>query len=238
MKKKQLLAGSLIVALALAIGVGPVASAAIMDREWYARNFGISPNSGADAHVNFSTQYNRDWYTRNFGANVNANASGNFQTQYNRDWYARNFGIGNTNTNTNTNYNNNYNWGNQNNTNNNSNNGWNSSQRIATPMNVRAVDDISAELPGQPVVGVRWEDRSWDEYGFVVLRSTDRYNWQEIAHVGRNVTNYHDRYVQRGVTYWYKVRAYKGAEGNRISATSAYSNPVTPHYQGQYHYNW
>lgn len=231
--------GSLVVALALAIGVAPVASATTMDRDWYDRNFGASSNMSGYSNSNASTLYNRDWYARNFGTNYNSNvnSNSNFQSQYNRDWYARNFGITNSNTNYNTNNNNNYNWGNQNNTNYNSNNGWDSSKRIATPMNVRAVDDISAERPGQPVVGVRWEDRSWDEYGFVVLRSTDRYNWQEIAHVGKNVSNYHDRHVQRGVTYWYKVRAYKGAEGSRISATSAYSNYVMPHYQGQYNYN-
>jgi hypothetical protein len=110
------------------------------------------------------------------------------------------------------------------------------SDRITAPSNVRAVDDITAELPGQPVVGVRWNDNSTTEEGFVILRShrDGRNNyWYEVGRVGRNVKNFHDKNVERGVEYWYKVQAFKTVNGKKVTATSGASNGVTPHFQGQ-----
>lgn len=66
-----------------------------------------------------------------------------------------------------------------------------------------------------------WDDRSDNEQGFYIERSTDGgLTWTRIATVARNKTSFKDKNLARGTTYWYRVQAYN-ADG-----VSGYSNTV------------
>lgn len=74
---------------------------------------------------------------------------------------------------------------------------------IVGPASVRA----SAE--GNFRVVLNWNDRDWNEDGFVVERSYGGDSWSEMARLPANTTNYVDEAV-RDTTYSYRVRAYRG----------------------------
>jgi len=68
-------------------------------------------------------------------------------------------------------------------------------------------------------VTLAWLDRSTNEEGFHIERSTDNATWNRIATVGINETGYQDRTVTRGTTYWYRVQSYN------VIGASAYTDP-------------
>ncbi len=58
-------------------------------------------------------------------------------------------------------------------------------------------------------VTLNWEDRSTNEHGFKVYRSTELAgSYTEIATVTANVTNYTDRALSPGTSYFYKLVAF------------------------------
>ena len=71
-------------------------------------------------------------------------------------------------------------------------------------------------------IRLTWADRSADEDGFTVERATGSPDapFAELARVGRDATSFVDRTAARKTTYFYRVRATRGA------AVSPYSNVV------------
>ncbi|MCA1565959.1 MAG: hypothetical protein LC803_10040 [Acidobacteria bacterium] len=78
---------------------------------------------------------------------------------------------------------------------------------------------LGALSPVKGVINLSWADNSADEDSFLIERSTSvDGGFEQIASVGEGVTAYTDSPVQRRVTYYYRVRAAKGA------TRSGYSN--------------
>lgn len=72
---------------------------------------------------------------------------------------------------------------------------------------------------GRRTVQLAWTDNSSDETSFLIERSTSATDgFVQIASVGANVTSFSDGLVIKKTTYFYRVRAARGA------ARSAYSN--------------
>lgn len=70
-------------------------------------------------------------------------------------------------------------------------------------------------------ITLSWTDKSGDETGFKIERSTNGSKWSQIATVGANVTSYVSSGLKANTTYYFRVRSYNTA-GN-----SAYSNTVS-----------
>lgn len=77
----------------------------------------------------------------------------------------------------------------------------------------------AAATNGRRTVQLAWTDNSTDETSFLIERSTSAADgFVQIASVGANVASYSDATVIKKTTYFYRVRAARGA------ARSAYSN--------------
>jgi len=72
-------------------------------------------------------------------------------------------------------------------------------------------------------IRLNWVDNSSDETDFHIERSPDGVTWAEIATVGANVTTYQDGVLPAKMTFHYRVRAHRHADG----AFSAYTNVAT-----------
>ena len=78
---------------------------------------------------------------------------------------------------------------------------------------------LTAQSPAKGQIDLSWADNSADEERFLIERSTSvDGGFQQVATVGAGVTAYKDNAIERKVTYYYRVRAAKGA------ARSGYSN--------------
>ena len=60
-------------------------------------------------------------------------------------------------------------------------------------------------------VRLTWTDNSDDETGFRIEHAAGPAGFVQLAVVGANVTQYSDRNLARGVTYYYRVQAFNGA---------------------------
>lgn len=65
---------------------------------------------------------------------------------------------------------------------------------------------------------INWNDQSSEEDGFEIERTHDGTTFSQVGTVPANVTQFVDTSIEAGTSYWYRIRAYKGAE------RSAYSN--------------
>lgn len=74
---------------------------------------------------------------------------------------------------------------------------------------------------GSRRVDLSWTDNAGNESGFKIERSADGSTFTQTGTVAANVRNYQNTGLTRGITYWYRVRAYN-ASGN-----SAYTNTVS-----------
>ncbi len=77
----------------------------------------------------------------------------------------------------------------------------------------------AGEMPARPeqlqvvrvtknTVQLRWMDKSANEQGFRIYRSTDGANWTLTGTTGVNGTNFRDSGLTSKTTYWYRVTAY------------------------------
>lgn len=70
---------------------------------------------------------------------------------------------------------------------------------------------IEYDFPNTAIL--RWDDTSFENY-FVVERSTDNIDYDSIAFIEHNITNYNDNTIEPGITYFYKVRSVNRAGSN------------------------
>lgn len=86
---------------------------------------------------------------------------------------------------------------------------------------------LNATLSGANQVNLSWKDNSNNETGFIIERKTPTANFQEIARVGANVTNFNDQTVSSNTTYIYRIAAYNKA-GNSLKYSNEASITIIP----------
>jgi subtilisin family serine protease/PKD repeat protein len=92
----------------------------------------------------------------------------------------------------------------------------------APPSPPAAPSGLYADSQRQGEVLLRWSDRSTNEQGFEVERSTSSSGgFVRVTTVGANAASYTDRTVQRKQTYYYRIRAVNGAGGSGYSNTAS-----------------
>jgi titin len=84
-----------------------------------------------------------------------------------------------------------------------------------------APTNLTANVGGKGDVNLSWADKSDNETGFQVERSTDGGVFTVLATTAANTKNYKDTRAQKGQTYYYRVAA-----KNNVGLSS-YSNTVT-----------
>jgi hypothetical protein len=68
---------------------------------------------------------------------------------------------------------------------------------------------------------LRWKDNSRDEDYFIVEKSRDNVNFNQIAKFKFDITSFRDLAIEEGVIYYYRIKAGSNTEGE-----SAYTSPV------------
>ena len=66
---------------------------------------------------------------------------------------------------------------------------------------------------------LRWTDRAGNETGFKVERSSNGIDFQQVAVLGAEATNYVDNDAAAATRYYYRVRAFNGRGNSRFSET-------------------
>lgn len=76
-------------------------------------------------------------------------------------------------------------------------------------------------------ITLQWQDNSDNEDGFAIERKEGAGGtYTEIGRTAQNVTSYVDSSLQPGVTYYYRVRAYRGDQYSDYSNEVSYTTPV------------
>jgi hypothetical protein len=70
-------------------------------------------------------------------------------------------------------------------------------------------------------INVTWTDNATNEGGFKIERSTDGVNFTQIAQLPANTQSYSNGGLTKGVTYYYRVRAYEGPNHSAYSNTAS-----------------
>lgn len=70
-------------------------------------------------------------------------------------------------------------------------------------------------------IDLRWRDRSTNEDGFQIERSTDNRSFRQVAQVLPNTTTYRDKGLFPGTRYFYRIRAFNAAGASGYSSESA-----------------
>lgn len=78
--------------------------------------------------------------------------------------------------------------------------------------------NLSASFISDTVISLAWIDRSFNETGFKLERSSDSVTFTQIDTLPVNATSVNDSAVSPGTVYFYRVRSYNG------NGASAYSN--------------
>jgi hypothetical protein len=93
----------------------------------------------------------------------------------------------------------------------------------ACPTGLPAPTGLNATTISASHIDLSWTDNASDETSYRVERLPDgSANWTEIASLGASATSYSDTGLDGGVTYHYRVRAYRAGD----DLYSAYSNVV------------
>ncbi|HEX5220865.1 MAG TPA: hypothetical protein VFZ59_14950 [Verrucomicrobiae bacterium] len=86
--------------------------------------------------------------------------------------------------------------------------------RLSTPA------QLQAEATSESQVNLTWKDKSNNELGFAVERTTGRGKYVPIARLPANATAYQDKELQSDTCYCYRVRAFNAAGHSDYSATA------------------
>ena len=92
---------------------------------------------------------------------------------------------------------------------------------IAPVLPPTAPSNLTATLSGVSTIILQWQDRSNNETGFYLERSTNNKTWTRISTLAANATTYSDTGLSRKTTYWYRVQAFNSG------GSSAYSNAAS-----------
>src|SRR5262249_56543835 len=77
-------------------------------------------------------------------------------------------------------------------------------------------------------INLAWTDNSFSEDGFRVERSTDGATFTQIATLGANATAYSDTGLTANTTYFYRVRAFFGAQASDYSNVAQATTGAPP----------
>ncbi|MEP2771627.1 MAG: fibronectin type III domain-containing protein [Fulvivirga sp.] len=82
--------------------------------------------------------------------------------------------------------------------------------------------NLTASTSSESQINIFWEDKSDNENGFEVYRSTDNISFVWVANVGADELMYNDTMLNGGTEYFYKIRAYNasGASGQSNTASA------------------
>src|SRR6185312_14071728 len=78
-------------------------------------------------------------------------------------------------------------------------------------------------------IDLTWRDRSGNEDGFQIERSTNRTDFRKIAQVLPGTTVYRDKNLFPGTQYFYRIRAFSASGKSRYDKASARTQtPLVP----------
>ena len=84
-----------------------------------------------------------------------------------------------------------------------------------------APSNLVVSAPTSSSLTLNWTDKSTDETGFTVERSTDGSTFSILTTVGTNITNFTDNSLNSSNTYWYRVFASNASGGSAPSNVSS-----------------
>ena len=85
---------------------------------------------------------------------------------------------------------------------------------------------LTATAVSATEVNLSWTDNSSNEDGFKIERSVDGTTFTQIAQVLPNTTAYRDMAAWPGITYYYRVRAYRSGGNSNFSNTASAAAPA------------
>ena len=91
------------------------------------------------------------------------------------------------------------------------------------PANLK-LDNSKLKSTNSGGIVLKWEDRSDNESGFSIEKSTDKKHYQKIASVGNNIFSYIDKDIIPDKRYYYRIKAYN------LNGGSSYSNIAETNY--------
>jgi subtilisin family serine protease len=94
-----------------------------------------------------------------------------------------------------------------------------------------APSNLTAAALSTDSIGLSWTDNSTSEQGFRIERSTDGVSFLVLTNTAANATSYTSLYLQAGVTYWYRVRAFDGSGSSgwsNVASTTTFPPPAAP----------
>lgn len=95
-----------------------------------------------------------------------------------------------------------------------------------------APSGLSANATSASNIELSWNDNSTSEDGFNIQRSSNGSTWSSLANGGSNVSSYNNGGLSPDSTWYYRVRAFEGAENsswsNTASATTDDIPPASP----------
>ena len=108
--------------------------------------------------------------------------------------------------------------------------GWSDSESLTITVisPPAAPDSLIAAAASSSQINLTWADRSDDEAGFMIERSTDSELWTVIATVGANVRSYANTGLTAATTYYYRVSAANDAGTSGCTNVAAATTPAAP----------
>jgi PKD repeat protein len=91
-----------------------------------------------------------------------------------------------------------------------------------------APDSLAATAVSSSQITLTWADRSDDESGFAIGRSTDGLTWPTTITTGANAGSYTDTGLPAKTTFYYRVRAVNAAGSSAYSNVSSATTQAAP----------
>jgi len=104
----------------------------------------------------------------------------------------------------------------------------NEARAKTNPLKIANPTKFSANAESNFRVVLEWNDRSWNESGFLIERSIDKDEWYTVNTVGKNTTRYVDSKI-KDTTYYYRLTAVSNSDSsNKIVSNRVYPRLVAP----------